>query len=156
MIKIAIDPGWSGGVAAMFQDKTVTVDKCPSTQSEMVDILNEIKSIANTDNENVFAILEKVHSMPGNGVASTWKFAANYATWQTALIVLSIPFVEITPQKWMKLVGGTPKDKKARKNYLKDYAKKLYPDIKITLDTSDAAAMLSIFDRVFPESLIGR
>ena len=38
----------------------------------------------------------------------------------------------------MKFYGAMPPDKRKRKNYLKQLAQQLYPNIKITLATSDA------------------
>ena len=85
------------------------------------------------------AVIEKVHSMPGQGVASTFKFGMNYGQWIGILTALQIPYEMITPQKWMKHYGSMPKDKNERKYYIKAMAKALYPKSgRITLATSDA------------------
>lgn len=145
MIKLACDPGVNGALAVDLNGKVV-VHKCPETQAEVVDLIFELAELARVNDWPIKGIIEKVHSMPGNGVASTWKFACNYATWQTSLIAAKIPFKEVTPQKWMKALGGCPKDKKERKNYIKDKAQKWFPDIKVTLWSSDALMLLTVMD----------
>ncbi len=141
-MKIAIDPGKSGAIAISQGGKTWT-HNCPGTQREIWDLLDELAAYCKI--EEVKAIIEKVHSMPGQGVKSVWTFSANYASWQMALIACDIPFEEVSPQSWMKKLGGLPSDKKARKNAIKDKMQKLYPKLKVTLSNSDALALLSVF-----------
>ncbi len=144
-MKIAIDPGWSGAVAFEIDGKTWTVN-CPDTQFEMFDILNSVKN--GMEDNTVSAIIEKVHSMPAQGVKSVWSFSANYASWQMALIALKIPFKEVPPQKWMKALGNLPADKKLRKNCIKDQMQKKYPHIKVTLANADALGILSMWGKL--------
>jgi hypothetical protein len=146
-IKIAIDPGWSGSLAVNYTGDLTEAYKCPDTQKEIIDLVQEMKELSLSDGHPISAVIEKVHAMPGNGVTSTWKFASNYATWQAALLAFKIPYEEIRPNDWMKKLGGVPsgKDKKKeRKNYIKDKMQKKYPDLKVTLINADALAMLSV------------
>ena len=48
-----------------------------------------------------------------------------------------LPYIEVLPSKWQKELK-LPKLKKSRKNVLKDHAKKVAEDIKITLINADA------------------
>ena len=86
--------------------------------------------------------------MPGQGVKSVWTFSANYATWQTALIAFKVPFIEVSPQKWMKVFGELPRDKKERKTAIKDRMQKMYPNIKVNLKNADALAIMSVADKI--------
>lgn len=142
MLKIAIDPGKTGAIAYSWFPETgmVHTEDCPSTQKE---IFETLKSLLDNGRE-AKAVIEKVHSMPGQGVKSVWTFACNYASWQMALIALNIPFTEVSPQSWMKRLGELPKDKKARKLAIKDRMQKLYPNLKVTLKNADALALLSV------------
>lgn len=144
MIKIGIDPGWSGSCVVKYPDDKIVCFDCPDTQSEIVEIVKDIKNMATQDLEDVVCVIEKVHSMPGQNCAALWKFAVNFATWQTALIAFGIPFTEVTPQAWQKKLGGCPKDKGDRKRYIKDCMQKKYPMIKVTLNNADALAILSV------------
>ena len=87
---------------------------------------------------NPMCVIESVHSMPGQGVASTFKFGMNYGQWIGILATLKIPYIQVSPHKWMKHYGSMPKEKKDRKNHIKHLAQQRYPDVKITLATSDA------------------
>jgi len=83
----------------------------------------------------VHCCLEKVHSMPGQGVASSFKFGQGFGHLEMALTSAKIPFTYVTPQKWQKelgcLTGGN-------KNVSKSRAQQLFPHIKCTHAVSDA------------------
>ena len=134
---IGIDPGVSGGIAVIFNDDYY-VRKCPST------ILDMAKEIAMLSEAHIGpdipkrAIVEKVHSFPGNSARSMFNFGTNYGQWLGILATLKIPYILVSPHKWMSHYGSRPKEKKERKNHLKALAQQRYPDADITLATSDA------------------
>ena len=132
---IGIDPGINGGIAIIYND-AYTVQKCPNTIQEMADVLITLKDQA--PNLPMYTIIEKVHSMPGNSGRSMFTFGCNYGQWLGILAVLRIPYIEVIPNKWMKHYGSMPKKRKDRKNHIKHLAQQRYPDVKITLATSDA------------------
>ena len=125
---IGIDPGINGGIAIIYNDSY--------TVQEMADVLITLKDQA--PNLPMYTIIEKCHSMPGNSGRSMFTFGCNYGQWLGILAVLRIPYTEVIPNKWMAHYGSRPKDKKDRKNHLKHLAQQRYPDVKITLATSDA------------------
>lgn len=64
--------------------------------------------------EGLLVGIEKVHSMPGQGVASTFCFGEGYGVWLGILAALGIRHELITPQSWKKsLMDGQLKDKDA-------------------------------------------
>ena len=136
---LGIDPGTSGGVAFIYTHKGVWhvahAGKCPETIQDMVTILRCHGGV------NPQAVLERVHSMPGQGVVSVFTFGRNYGRWEGALTACSIPYVDITPAVWMKHFGAMPKERKARKNHLKHLAQQRFPDVKVTLYNADALLM---------------
>ena len=134
-IYIGIDPGKSGGLAFIYNDKCIAM-KCPSTVSGMAEELEVCNKIA--PDIQKFAIIEAVHSMPSQGVRSVFTFGQNYGQWLGVLAASKISYVQVTPQKWMRHYGSLPKEKKERKHKLKHLAEQRYPDIKVTLATSDA------------------
>lgn len=131
---IGIDPGQTGGLAIIGD--TVDVVKMPPTEADIWSWFLDKKDT------NCFAIIEKVHSMPGQGVASTFKFGQGYGGLRMALIAAGIPFDEVTPMKWQKALGIPVKSKKESKtefkNRLKAKSQQLFPKIKMTLDICDA------------------
>lgn len=101
------------------------------------------------------AIVEKVHSMPGQGVASTFKFGKGYGSLLGILAGLSIPVELVTPQAWKKIVlAGSPKDKDAAIAYVR----RRFPDVPIVPERcrkphdgiSDALCLLEFGLRSFP------
>ena len=132
---IGIDPGIKGGIAVIYND-SYRVWPTPSTVGGMADVLIELKGQG--ANLSMYCAIELVHSFPGQGVASTFKFGMNYGEWLGILATLKIPYIQVTPHKWMRHFGSMPKDKKDRKNHIKHLAQQRFPDVKITLATSDA------------------
>lgn len=46
------------------------------------------------------AVVESVHSAPGQGVSSTFKFGSNFGWWLGVLDALDISYTLVSPQKW--------------------------------------------------------
>ena len=133
---IGIDPGISGGVCATTGGVSVC-SKCPGTIADMSMLMSNVLDLES----NPICIIEAVHSMPGQGVASTFKFGMNYGQWIGILAALQVPYIQVTPSKWMKVYGAMPKEKTQRKNQLKHLAQQRYPELSITLATSDAVLL---------------
>ncbi len=132
---IGIDPGINGGIAFIYND-SYSVKQCPNTVQEMANELITLKDMG--PNLPMHCIIERVHSFPGNSARSMFTFGSNYGQWLGILATLKIPYKEVTPHAWMRHYGKMPKDKKDRKNHIKHLAQQRYPDVKITLATSDA------------------
>ena len=137
---IGIDPGVSGGIACITSEELFAI-KCPTTIADMNDKVEAINVVSQHSGYKAYAVIESVHSMPGQGVASTFKFGKNYGEWLGILAANKIPYIQVTPQKWMKQFGAMPRDKKDRKNHIKHLAQQRYPDNKITLAISDAVML---------------
>lgn len=134
-IYIGIDPGVGGGIAFLNGDE-LNVKNCPDDEFGMAEEISMCKDIA--DGTPIMACIEMVHSMPRQGVASTFKFGKNYGQWLGILAAHKIPFIDVSPYKWQKHFGTQPKDKGDRKRNLKRIAQQRYPDVKVTLKTADA------------------
>ena len=137
MIYIGIDPGQAGGLALIDGVvNCVTAIKMPNTESDIWHWFSKV------GNSQCFAIIERVHSMPGQGVASTFKFGQGYGGLRMALIAAGIPFEEVSPRSWQKYLNVTSRDKMETKtefkNRLKAKAQQLFPQFDVTLMTSDA------------------
>lgn len=137
MYYLGIDPGQNGGIVLLDErGRVARAEKMPATEA---DIWNAIPDGMEHD---VTAMLEKVHSMPGQGVASTFKFGMGYGGLRMALIASSVPFDDVTPQKWQKALGIVPRkpseSKTAFKNRLKSRSQILFPREKVTLSVCDA------------------
>ena len=132
---IGIDPGIKGGIAFIYND-TYYAKQTPPTVSEMADELIALQDMG--PNLPMYCCIEQVHSMPKQGVKSVFTFGKGYGQWLGILATLRIPYIQVTPHRWMSHYGSRPRDKKDRKNHLKHLAQQRFPDQKITLATADA------------------
>jgi crossover junction endodeoxyribonuclease RuvC len=123
-VYIGIDPGKRGSLAVIDDDYNVLelIDYHENIASDMIKLKYKytIKMGA----------LEKVASMPGQGVTSVFSFGVNFGFWQGMLEALGIPFVLVRPQEWQKGLG-LPKDKKDRKKAIAHSAKTRFPSAEL-------------------------
>ena len=126
---MGIDPGLSGALALISdgycETWTMPIIGAKKKELDLPDLLHIIETSAPTA-----AIVEKVHAMPKQGVASTFKFGVGYGQIQGILAALSIPFMLVTPQQWKKvvLVG---EDWKGDKSTSIKYCKRRFPDVSL-------------------------
>ena len=108
MVILGIDPGIKGGICFLYPDD-IAVHPMPPTDSDW----SWFRSVCMAYKPQAF--VEKVHSLPKQGVASTFKFGTGYGFIRGMLIGLSVPTYLVTPQAWMKtmLAGESKADKKA-------------------------------------------
>jgi crossover junction endodeoxyribonuclease RuvC len=128
---LGIDPGASGGIAWITDGKPC-VEKMPDTLQDLWEL---IENITGALPHRCKAYLEQVHSMPGQGVASSFKFGQGYGALEMALTAVGIAFERVTPQKWQKALGCLTK---GDKNVSKRKAQELFPTMKVTHATADA------------------
>lgn len=125
---VGIDPGASGGIAIIHEDGSVIEAlKIPTTEKDVLNVL--------IGWGRAFAMLERVRSMPGNGVASTFKFGQHYGMLRMALVAGGVPFDEVTPQRWQKAMGCLSG---GDKNVTKRRAQELFPQQRVTHAVADA------------------
>ena len=145
---IAIDPGMNGGIvstrweaSALPMPKTLhDIDEEFSSHSER-DI--EIRKEGGEATTTVY--LENVHSMPGQGVASSFKFGRGFGQLEGLCAAYGFRVIYVSPQKWQKGLGlltNKGESKTQHKNKIKAFAQQRYPHIKVTLATADALAIL--------------
>ena len=128
---LGIDPGQKGGIA-FVAESDYWAWKMPETERDIFELLQAPPVM---ERDAGFAYIEAVHSMPKQGVASSFKFGQNYGFLRGCLIALGIPFETVTPQKWQKYMGCLTR---GDKNVSKKRAQELYPQLKITHATADA------------------
>jgi len=150
---LGIDPGQSGGLAIVSLLGEVEAIAMPFTERDIWDWISALELKG-----KVVATIEKVHSMPGQGVASTFKFGVGYGGLRMALIAARIPFEEVTPRVWQKGLGISSRKKTESKtqfkNRLKAKAQQLFPaEERITLKIADALLIAEFGRRKYREML---
>lgn len=141
-LKIGVDPGYSGSIAFIPPEGKPWTINCSETLKDLSDQLWEA---AINWGQNHFALIEKVHSMPGQGVASTFKFGQSFGNLEGLLIANDISFDYITPAKWQKLMGCRTK---GDKNVSKAAAQRLFPELKITHVNADALLIAKCIEKL--------
>ncbi len=112
MIILGCDPGLSGALVLISTDgvKTYILSCIDMPTLTMVKNKRDIDVVAlgawlkeQTDEWTIDrVVIEKVHSMPKQGVASTFKFGMCYGALRGAVATLLIPTTLVTPQAWKK------------------------------------------------------
>lgn len=122
---IGIDPGLDGAVSIIYENGGVVF-----FDTETLDIVSgrkkkrEYNINANADilrlplqvftKGNIVVILEKIHSMPGQGVRSMFSMGEGFGMWKGIIAGLNLSMELITPQKWKKaMMDGMGKEKDA-------------------------------------------
>jgi len=127
MIYIGIDPGQSGGIACYISKTEILT--YPLKETTLMDIFEYLEDVRKQETSGeIFAMLENVHSMPKQGVASSFKFGRNFGNLEGLLTGSKIPFDYVTPQKWQKELGCLSH---GDKNVTKSKAQRLFPHLKI-------------------------
>jgi crossover junction endodeoxyribonuclease RuvC len=128
---IGIDPGCSGGVAVLDEfgkhDRTFKLDGTDA------DVAGFLLSVA--ESGDCFAMVEKVHAMPKQGVTSVFTFGRSLGFIHGLLTAYRVPFEEVSPQRWQKFMECRTK---GDKNVSKAKAQQLWPSVKITHANADA------------------
>ena len=65
--------------------------------------------------------------MPGQGVVSMFSFGRSVGAVETAISLLGLPMIYVTPQKWKRSAGLIGTDKDASRGKVLD----LYPDADV-------------------------
>jgi len=109
---------------------------------QMASELRDLVSRAPVRTE-VLVVIEQVHSMPKQGVASSFTFGMGYGIWLGIIAALGIPSHRVTPQRWKKeVLADGPKTDQA----VVAFAARLYPSVRPDLQTPRGRLLLGRAD----------
>ena len=139
MTYIGIDPGASGGLAAIDTSGGI-VRTAPMPETD-ADVLSWFVGLSEPR-----AMLERVSVSPQMGVVSAGSFMRNYGALRMALVASAVPFDNPTPNVWQAAMGVRQKTGKTElgkthakdKNINKRRAQELFPAVKVTHAIADA------------------
>lgn len=143
---ITIDPGKSGGIAFYHNGET-TVIYMPEHSVQIQNEMNKLKD------HSPVVFIEKVTAFRSGGADDAPgksfginKMLFNYAKLITIIEICGFDYVEVAPISWQAALGlRVHKDKRTkteRKRAYKVFAQENYPDIKVTLKSSDALCLV--------------
>tara|TARA_R110002020_G_scaffold213237_1_gene419962 strand:+ start:870 stop:1313 length:444 start_codon:yes stop_codon:yes gene_type:complete len=127
---MGVDPGQSGAI--------VVIDKDASCQGriKLSETATDIaEAMMGWSPDVQICMFEKVHSMPGQGVSSTFKFGTSFGFCMGLLASSKVRYEMVTPHQWQsRMKCKTGGDKRVTKAA----AQRLFPDDKITHAFADA------------------
>lgn len=134
---LGIDPGKNGGFAMINKEGCVILEHSASkmTPRDIVDVFNHIHALRGFSYNTTRCFLERVHSMPKQGVKSTFSFGENFGTYIGILTAMKIPFNYVSPGTWQRAMGCLSK---GDKNVTKRKAQELFPNLRMTHAIADA------------------
>lgn len=122
-----VDPGVSGAMAVLVDGRFARVADFGDPSEALALASGWISEFG-----PIFWAVESVHSMPRQGVKSTWTFAQNFGWWLGVLDALRQCYVLVTPRVWQARVGVGRKLHARDKPGL-ELARKLYPEAPLKL-----------------------
>ena len=141
-ICLGVDPGSSSGAISIIKGSNLQyygIGKLTEKQVERVFyevIMEQGFQIG------MFAVIERVGPMRGQGLSSTFKFGVNYGFLRGCLVANRIPFRDVTPKMWQKHYSMVKKKNESTKDWkrrLWNISTNLYPGADIPLYAADSA-----------------
>jgi len=126
---LGIDPGLKGAVVLISRRGVPLEKHVMPVVGNVLDVAAVAKLIQAT--RTIHAYLEKVTAMPGQGVASMFKFGRVYGMLEGILSSLRIPYTLVTPQAWMKELHQGIEKKLSPKERSRIAASRLFPDVDL-------------------------
>ena len=106
---IGIDPGLSGAIAVLEDNKVLNIFDIPvmsegkknKRQLNSALLVSLLKENINKD-EEVAVVVEQVNAMPGQGVTSMFNFGQTFGALKGICAALELPIFFVRPSKWKK------------------------------------------------------
>ena len=107
---IGIDPGLSGAIAILENNKVLNIFDIPvmtegkknKRQLNSALLVNLLKENINKEEEEVAVVVEQVNAMPGQGVTSMFNFGQTFGALKGICAALELPIFFVRPSKWKK------------------------------------------------------
>lgn len=140
MMYMGIDPGYSGawGLIDHHGDYQSCGDMLHNEKHILTrSVIAEMSQAI--DRQDLEIVIESVHSMPGQGVSSSFKFGMAFGAAIAMAERFNCPWHFVSPQAWKKDFGL-----KADKNESLDLARKIWPNAPLSRkkDNGRAEALL--------------
>ena len=106
---IGIDPGLSGAIAILEDNKVLNIFDMPvmaegkknKRQLNSAQLVNIIRENTVPEDE-IVVIVEQVNAMPGQGVTSMFNFGQTFGAIKGVCAALNLPIFFVRPSKWKK------------------------------------------------------
>ena len=110
MIIIGIDPGVSGAICILKEEKILEVYEMPTMidgkknkrQVNGAEVANIFQKELNNNQVKAKVVVEQVNAMPGQGVTSMFNFGQSFGVLKGVCAALKLPIYFVRPVKWKK------------------------------------------------------
>ena len=106
---IGIDPGLSGGIAVLEENKVINLYDMPvmpegKKNKRQLNSAQLVKLLKDNvlKNDEVSVVVEQVNAMPGQGVTSMFNFGQTFGAIKGVCAALGLPIFFVRPSKWKK------------------------------------------------------
>ena len=107
MIVVGIDPGLSGAIAILENNKVLNIFDMPvmaegkknKRQLNSAQLVSIIKDGTKPESE-IAVVVEQVNAMPGQGVTSMFNFGQTFGAIKGVCAALELPIFFVRPSKW--------------------------------------------------------
>ena len=148
-ISIGIDPGLDGAII-IRNDGEISIHDTPTLtiqngkkKKRLCDAYGMAHILKAYTGEDVHVALEKVHSMPGQGVASMFSMGEGFGIWKGLIAMSGFKITLIPPQTWKKkMMNGMGKEKDAARLRALELFPGLYEELKLKKHHGRADALL--------------
>lgn len=151
MITAGIDPGKTGAMVTLFPDNSVIVNRVPLMKlkgKETPAWSDWWRQWCGVEPEKI--IIERVGSMPKQGIASTFNFGVSYGFAQAIAVSTGAPIHFVTPSVWKGKLGLLNSDKNASREVARRLLPKINGEVTRVKDDGVAeAALLAWYGRQF-------
>ena len=106
---IGIDPGLSGAIAVLENNKVLNIFDMPimsegKKNKRQLNSAQLVKLLKDNilKNEEISVVVEQVNAMPGQGVTSMFNFGQTFGAIKGVCAALGLPIFFVRPSKWKK------------------------------------------------------
>ena len=146
---IGIDPGLSGAIAILENNKVLNIFDIPvmsegkknKRQLNSALLVNLIKENINKE-EEVAVVVEQVNAMPGQGVTSMFNFGQTFGALKGICAALELPIFFVRPSKWKKYFELINSSKDASRTKAIEMYPKLSSQLSKKKDVNKSDAIL--------------
>ncbi len=146
---IGIDPGLSGAIAILENNKVLNIFEIPVmsegkknkrqlNSAQLVRLLKENIS----ENEEVSIVVEQVNAMPGQGVTSMFNFGQTFGAIKGICAAIGLPIFFVRPAKWKKYFDLINSSKDASRTKAIEMYPKLSNQLSKKKDVNKSDAIL--------------
>ena len=152
---IGIDPGLDGALCYLGNDMNILFFDVPTLEirsGKKKKREYNINAMANAfyrlpddvvNDQSIIVVLEKIHSMPGQGVRSMFSMGEGFGIWKGLVAGLGMRLELVTPQAWKKeMMDGSGKDKDASRQKAIQLFPKIADNLSRKKDHGRADALL--------------